>query len=66
LLHSKNAWQSRKYIVNLTTEVVRIKAFAEQFEDQRPACLRALRKLFPVIPYSPSLIRSLSHCENAG
>jgi hypothetical protein len=30
----KNAWQRRKDIVNLTADVVRIKASAEQSEDQ--------------------------------
>jgi hypothetical protein len=62
----KNAWQSRKNIVNLTADVVRIKASAEQFEDLGPACLRALRKLLPPISCTLSLIRSLSHSENAG
>ena len=66
LLPSKNGWQSRKDIVNLTADVVRIKASAEQFEDQGPACLRAWRKLLPAISCTLSLIRSLSHSENAG
>ena len=41
-------------------------ASAEQFEDQGPACLRAWRKLLPAIFFTLSLIRSLSHSENAG
>src|SRR5436309_8291615 len=64
--YQKNAWQSRKDIVNLTADVVRIKASAEQFEDQGPACPRALRKLLPAISSTLSLDRSLSHSENAG
>jgi hypothetical protein len=66
LLPSKNGWQSRKDIVNLTADIVRTKASAEQFEDQGPACLRAWRKLLPEISCTLSLIRSLSHSENAG
>src|SRR6266850_4974195 len=62
----KNAWQSRKDIVNLTADVVRIKASAEQFEDQGPACLRTLRRALPAISSTLSLVRSLSHSENAG
>jgi hypothetical protein len=61
-----NAWQSRKDIVNLTADVVRIKASAEQFEDQGPACLRALLRALPPISSTLSLVRSLSHSENAG
>jgi len=66
LLPSKKCWQSRKDIVNLTADVVRIKASAEQFEVQGPACLQAWRKLLPEISCTLSLIRSLSHSENAG
>ena len=51
----KNAWQSRKDIVNLIADVVRIKASAEQFEDQRPACLRAWRRALPAISSTLSL-----------
>ncbi len=65
-LPSKNAWQGRKDIVNLTADVVRIKASAEQFEDQRAACLRAWRKLLPAISCTLSLIRSLSHFRKCG
>jgi len=66
LLPSKNAWQSRKNIVNLTADVMRIKASAEQFEDQAPACLQAWSKLLPAISCTLSLGRSLSHSKKAG
>src|SRR6476646_2459723 len=38
---SKKCWQSRKDIVTLIADVVRIKASAEHFEVQGPACLQA-------------------------
>ena len=62
----KKCLASRKDIVNLNADVVRIKASAEQFEDQEPACVRAWRKLLPAISPTLSLARSPSHSENAG
>ena len=46
--------------------IARMKASAEQFEDQGPACLRELRRILPAIACNLSLVRSLSHSEHAG